>query len=76
MEQEQICSDSIVAQVIKTWPQTISVFLKRRTACVGCLMAPFETLMDVSKNYGIPIEALVAELIASVGVDNLSQGKL
>lgn len=58
--------DMIVKQVLETWPQTIPVFLKRRTACVGCIMAPFETLADVSKNYGIPIDKFLNELLKSI----------
>jgi len=65
MEQEPFRPDMIVAQVLITWPQTIPVFLKQRTACVGCLMAPFETLADVSENYGISIENILNELFKS-----------
>jgi hybrid cluster-associated redox disulfide protein len=59
-------SEMIVAEVLKTWPQTILVFLRHKTACVGCAMSPFETLLDVSKNYEIPIETLLGELHQSI----------
>lgn len=59
--------EMIVADVLKTWPQTIPVFLRFKTACVGCAMSPFETLSDVARNYEIPLEVLTAELAESVG---------
>jgi hybrid cluster-associated redox disulfide protein len=63
--------DTIVADVLKVWPQTIPVFLRHKTACVGCVMSPFETLVDVSKNYQIPMNDLLAELANSVSSDNM-----
>ena len=66
MEQEPFQASMIVAQVLKTYPQTIIVFLQHRTACVGCLMSRFDSLADVSENYGIPIENLLHELTRSV----------
>ncbi len=62
--------DMIVAEVLKAWPQTIPVFLRRKTACVGCVMSPFETLVDVSKNYQIPLDELLDELAISISSDN------
>lgn len=40
-----------VADVIDQWPQTIPVFVKYRLGCVGCFMAPFDTLADVASSY-------------------------
>ena len=55
--------EMIVAEVIDTWPQVIPVFLQHKTVCVGCLMARFDTLADVSRNYGIPIDHLINEML-------------
>ena len=66
IEQVPFNADMIVAQVMKTYPQTIIVFLQHRTACVGCLMSRFDSLADVSENYGIPIENLLHELTRSM----------
>jgi len=62
MNEKSFNPEMSVAQVLKTWPKTIPVFLRLRTACVGCSMAQFDTLADVSRNYGIPIEQLLNEL--------------
>jgi hybrid cluster-associated redox disulfide protein len=66
LPQFEIKAEMLVADVLKTWPQTIAVFLHHQTACVGCSMAPFETLLDVSKNYQIMIETLLGELQQSI----------
>jgi hybrid cluster-associated redox disulfide protein len=58
--------DMIVAEVLKTWPQTIQVFLHHKTACVGCALSPFETLVDVSRNYQIPMSKLLLALAESI----------
>lgn len=68
MYEKPFSQDAIVAEVLDTWPQVIPVFLKHKTACVGCVMARFETLADVSRNYGIPTEELIHELMKSLEV--------
>ncbi len=51
-----------VAELLQRWPQMIPVFLRRHMACVGCTMAPFETLADVTAVYGIHLPHFVGEL--------------
>lgn len=51
-----------VAQVLAGWPDTVRVFLRRGLACVGCVMAPHETLAEVARVYGFGVEALVEDL--------------
>jgi len=51
-----------VAEVHQRWPQTIPIFLRHDMKCVGCTMAAFETLDDVTKIYGLPLESFLAEL--------------
>lgn len=51
-----------VAEVLDRWPQTIPVFLRHRMACVGCAMAPFETLADVAAIYGLQLSRFRSEL--------------
>jgi hybrid cluster-associated redox disulfide protein len=54
--------DMTVAEVLETWPQTVQVFQAMKMACVGCVMAPFDTLADVARIYemepGTIMEAL------------------
>jgi hypothetical protein len=39
-----------------------TVFVARRTACVGCYLAGFCTLGDVAKTYGFSLEEFLGEL--------------
>ena len=54
--------DMTVAEVLETWPETVQVFQAFKMACVGCVMAPFDTLADVARIYemepGTIMEAL------------------
>lgn len=51
-----------VEDVMQAWPETLRVFLRRRMACVGCAVAPFHTVAEVARIYGVPMEALLHEL--------------
>jgi hypothetical protein len=52
-----------VAQALGKSSRDVSgVFRVRKTACVGCALAGLCTLADVSKVYGMPLEAFVGEL--------------
>lgn len=51
-----------VAEILDRWPQTISVFLGRRMACVGCAVAPFETPVDVARIYRVDLTPFLHEL--------------
>lgn len=51
-----------VAEVHQRWPQTIPIFLRHDMKCVGCTMAAFETLGDVTQIYGLPVQPFLAEL--------------
>lgn len=48
-----------VAEVLERWPQTVSAFQKLKTACVGCTMAPFDTLRDVARIYDFRLEEVM-----------------
>ena len=48
--------------MLERWPQTIPVFLRHRMACIGCAMAPFETLADVAAIYSLPLSRFLNEL--------------
>ena len=62
MEQIPLTADLTAAEVMERWPETIPIFFRYRMACVGCPIAPFETLADVAVAYGLDRECLVNEL--------------
>ncbi len=57
--------DLTVAQTLERWPETLPVFLRHGTACVGCVMAPFETLDEIAAIYGLDRDRLLDELHAA-----------
>ncbi len=59
-------ADQLVADVLRRWPETTAVFLRRRMACIGCSMAPFMTLREAAHSYGLPPETLLGELVAAI----------
>ncbi len=46
-------------------PPVVKVFLRRKMACPGCAMAPFETLAEAARHYGVPADDLLAEVRAA-----------
>ena len=62
MESSHISAELTVANVLTRWPRTIPVFLRHRMACVGCPIAPFETLTDVTGIYGLDLNCFLGEL--------------
>ncbi|HNT53088.1 MAG TPA: DUF1858 domain-containing protein [Anaerolineaceae bacterium] len=59
MTSKSIDPSCSVADLLHQWPATISLFLERRMACVGCSMAAFETLEDAARIYKIqPVQFL------------------
>ena len=55
-------SDMTVAEILEEWPETVSVFQDFKTACVGCVMAPFDTMVDVARIYGLELSEIMGAL--------------
>ncbi|MCL4302626.1 MAG: DUF1858 domain-containing protein [Anaerolineae bacterium] len=62
MDPPSISADLTVAEILSRWPQTVPVFLRHRLACVGCVMAPFETLTDITLIYQLNLDLFIKEL--------------
>lgn len=62
MESSTLTADLTVATVLDAWPQTIPLFIDHRMACVGCAMAPFDTLADAATVYGLQLDGFLHEL--------------
>lgn len=54
-----------VAETFVRCPETAPVFNRFGMACVGCVMAPFETLAEAADAYGLDPEVLLAECRAA-----------
>ena len=57
-----IKSKTLVAEIMSRWPETVSVFLKHGAYCIGCDMASFETLEEMTAIYDLPLKAFGEEL--------------
>ncbi|MDX1688461.1 MAG: hypothetical protein R3248_10800 [Candidatus Promineifilaceae bacterium] len=51
-----------VTEVLERWPETVSAFQRLKTACVGCTMAPFDTLRDVASIYQFELEEVMGAM--------------
>ena len=58
----EITAESLVDELMTKFPGTISVVLRHRMSCVGCLMGPFHTVCDAAEEYGIAADLLLDEL--------------
>ncbi|MGC1503867.1 MAG: DUF1858 domain-containing protein [Sulfitobacter sp.] len=58
--------DLTLEELMRTWPETIPVFLRHKMVCVGCLVNPFHTVIDACAEYGLNADALYAELAAAL----------
>jgi len=61
-----------VAEILENWPATVSVFQGYKTACVGCTMAQFDTMVDVARIYELELTELMAALHDSASNGNLN----
>ncbi len=66
MDQPLLMPDSVVAEVLSCWPQTVSVFFRHHMICVGCAMSRFETLAEVAAIYSLDLNTLLRELRQAV----------
>jgi len=67
MEELSLSPTLTVQQLFDRWPETMNVFVRLRFACIGCAIAPFDTIEDVAKNYGLTQEELLAQLAEEIG---------
>ena len=63
-------STMTVAEVLEMWPETVSVFQEFKTACVGCSMAPFDTMADVARIYDLDLSKILEALNRVVASNN------
>ncbi len=54
-----------LSDLFARWPATIPIFNQYQMSCVGCLMAPFDTLQEAITNYQLNTAQFIAELEAA-----------
>ncbi len=61
-----INASDTVADILARSPHAARVFLDRGMHCVGCAIAPFETLAEVCPIYGLSLDGLLSDLAGSI----------
>ncbi len=62
MDEQPITAELSVAEVMRLPGPVQQVFLRRRTACVGCSLARFCTLRDVAATYELELGELIGDV--------------
>ena len=62
MSFQPISPEMILADLMRNWPATIAVFQRHRMACVGCAIAPFNSIAKAAEIYDLPLDSFMAEL--------------
>ncbi len=58
--------DLPIADIMRRWPETVTVFIAHDMLCVACLVGPFHTIDDACAEYGLNPKLILAELRAVV----------
>ena len=59
--------DISVDEMMRRWPATISVMIRRRMLCVGCPIGMFHTVTDAASAHGADEADLTTELLGAIG---------
>lgn len=62
---DSLTASTTVADVLLRRPRAARILVNHRMHCVGCAIAPFETLKDACEIYGVSLRDLLAELNAA-----------
>lgn len=50
-------------ELMARWPATVPVFIAHRMLCVGCLIAPFHSVVDACAEHAVDENAFRAALL-------------
>jgi hybrid cluster-associated redox disulfide protein len=59
--------DLSVDHLMRTWPELVSVFVRRRMLCVGCPIGPFHTVADACREHFLDEGTFRRELRLAIG---------
>ena len=63
-------ADETVAALLAREPRAARVLLDHGMHCVGCAIAPFETLAEICVIYGVSLEQLIVDLRGHCASEN------
>lgn len=58
----EVSLEMTMDDIMSKSPEVISVLLKNKMHCVGCLLTPFHTIIDAAVEHEIDEDALIAQL--------------
>ncbi len=73
MDAGQFPPELYVAEILQKGQAVTRVFIRNKTACVGCYLARFCTLSDVARIYDLSLEEFRGELMQAVQAENPAQ---
>ncbi len=56
----------MVGDILARWPDTATAFNRHKMACPGCAMAPFMTLSEACKAYGLKFDGVAESVRRSI----------
>jgi hybrid cluster-associated redox disulfide protein len=61
-DNDLIRPDTIVDDLLTTYPQTAEVFVRRAMVCVGCTISAFHTVAEAAAVYHLNLDEFLADL--------------
>ncbi len=55
-----------INEIMQEWPQTISVLIRFRMHCVGCLLSTFHNAIDAAHEHGLDVSEFLVELAKAI----------
>ncbi|MFC2316007.1 MAG: DUF1858 domain-containing protein [Selenomonas massiliensis] len=68
-----ITKDMSIVEIVQTYPDTVEVLMNAGMGCLGCAASHFENIEQGAMAHGIDIDALIAELNATIGEKSAAQ---
>lgn len=59
--------DLSVDDVMRFWPDTVGVFIKHGTLCIGCPVGSFHTIVDACREHSLDEGAFRRDLLLAIG---------
>jgi hybrid cluster-associated redox disulfide protein len=53
---------TLISEVLERQPEAVALLIAYGTDCVGCMMAPFCTLGEMSLHYAVDLEEFLGQL--------------
>ena len=68
-----ITKDMSIVEIVQTYPDTVEVLMNAGMGCLGCAASHFENIEQGAMAHGIDIDALIAELNATISEKSAAQ---